>query len=404
MGKGRWTHQGGGISSWTATDGEVTYYGKFTDLQGVRRKRRLQAISLKQARLRLSELKDSIRAGTYVDRYEERERQAQERAERVLFEELAERFIKEYRPRSGRTDYYEEQGRVWAQFFEGSVVREITPGDVRAMLRKRLEKVDPSTARKNVISIGTLFRWGMQEGILESNPADSVLVKRPPASASDSRAMTEDAYSRLLAVSPNWLAMLERWACGTGLDRNMCLGLRWVDLDLERDDDKRIVSGGFKLIRSKTGKAIRQALNEDAIAALNEAARTRHMSGIIFLDDRSQPIKERPLDWALGKAVKAAGLQGVTFRTFRHSFATRALRAGVHPRVVGQMMGHSTAFITEMYMHVADDLLEQAAQRMSDGSGARRAPVGKQAGKQPDRTPDHTPTPEPQLTPAQRAS
>ncbi len=62
MNRGKWTPHGGGIVSWRATDGTITYYGKYTDLKGVRRKRRLKAISLKQARLSLSEIKDSIRA------------------------------------------------------------------------------------------------------------------------------------------------------------------------------------------------------------------------------------------------------------------------------------------------------------------------------------------------------
>lgn len=372
--KGRWTHHGGDVSSWTATDGEVTYYGKYTDDKGVRRKRRLKALSLKQARQRLSEIKDSVRAGTYVDPYEERERQRQERAQRVLFEDLAERFIQEYKPRSGDLGYYEEQRKVWLQFFKGRVVREITPGDVRAMLRKRLEVVGPSTARKNVIAVGTLFRWAIREGVLETNPADSVRVKRPQDPASNSRPLTEDEYGRLLAACPNWLAALVRWACCTGMDKGMCLRLRWAALDLRRDGD-RIVSGGFKLIRGKTGKAIRQVLNEDAIAALDEAARARHTSGVVFLDDRSQPVEEKALDWALGKALKAAEVQGASFRTFRHTFATRALRSGVYPRVVAQMMGHSTAFITERYMHVADDMLEEAAQRMSGAREPRRERV-----------------------------
>jgi len=406
--KGRWTHHGGGISSWSARDGEITYYGKFTDPQGVRRKRRLKpAPSLKQARQRLSEIRDSVRAGSYVDPYEERERQAQERTQRVLFEDLAGRFIQEYKPRSGDLAYYEEQRKVWLQFFEGCVVREITHADVREMLRKRLEKVGPSTARKNVIALGTLFRWAIQEEIIEQNPADSVHVRRPSDPASDSRAMTDDEYKRLFAASPNWLAALVRWACSTGMDKGMCERLRWPDLNLERDGT-RVVSGGFKLIRGKTGKAIRQVLNEDAVAALNEARRASHTSGVVFLDDSSQPVEEKALDWALGKALKAAGVVGANFRTFRHTFATRALRAGIHPRVVAQMMGHSTAFITERYMHVADDMLEQAAQAMSGirqarrrrvvGSGGASEEVGKQAGKRQDLSPDGTTASEPQPT------
>src|SRR6266571_7691779 len=87
--------------------------------------------------------------------------------------------------------------------------------------------------------------------------------------------------------------------------------------------------------------------------------------GIIFLDAKAQPIQEKALEWAIRKAYGAVGLEGFNFRTFRHTFATRALRRGIPREVVAKMMGHSTAFITERYMHVADDQLRAAAKAMS---------------------------------------
>src|SRR5439155_22737462 len=88
-------------------------------------------------------------------------------------------------------------------------------------------------------------------------------------------------------------------------------------------------------------------------------------SGVVCLDGDAQPVAEKVLDWALGCAYKAAGITDCNFRTFRHTFATRALRRGVPREVLAKMMGHSTAFITDRYMHVADDQLKAAAEAMS---------------------------------------
>jgi integrase len=71
------------------------------------------------------------------------------------------------------------------------------------------------------------------------------------------------------------------------------------------------------------------------------------------------------LDWALARAYKEAGISGCNFRTFRHTFATRALRRGVPREVLAKMMGHTTAFITERYMHVEDDQLKAAAKALN---------------------------------------
>jgi integrase len=141
-------------------------------------------------------------------------------------------------------------------------------------------------------------------------------------------------------------------------------------------------------------------LSERAIEVLNRAAKVRHATGIVFLDSDAQPIEEKALDWALGCAYKAAKITGCNFRTFRHTFATRALRRGVPVPVVAKMMGHSTTFITERYMHVADDQLEAAAKAMSGperltgndqvGPGRGRIPSvpGEAAGVPPTAPPE----------------
>jgi integrase len=148
------------------------------------------------------------------------------------------------------------------------------------------------------------------------------------------------------------------------MDKGAIRRLRWQDLDLDWERG-RVVSGRFAMQRAKTGKPVRQALTDGAVEALNRARKVRHPSGTVFLDAEGHPVAEKALDWAIGRAYVGAKTKGCNFRTFRHTFATRALRRGVPREVLAKMMGHSTAFITERYMHVADDQLEAAARAMS---------------------------------------
>lgn len=117
--------------------------------------------------------------------------------------------------------------------------------------------------------------------------------------------------------------------------------------------------------RGKTGKTIRQELTDGAVGALNRAAKTRHTSGTVLSNADGQPIEEKALEWALGEAYREAGVRGCNFRTFRHTFATRALRRGVPREVLAKMRGHTTAFITGRYMDVADDQLKAVARATS---------------------------------------
>ncbi|MCZ6779928.1 MAG: site-specific integrase, partial [Acidobacteria bacterium] len=298
----------------------------------------------------------------------------------LTFGNLVEQFLASYRSR-GRSRYYAKEAKIWLAYFGSeTLVSDIGAIQVERFRNERLERVGPSSVRKDLISLGTLFRWAMKRGLVSENPADPISVKRPPEPAGESRGLTTEEYERLVSLGPNWLSIVVAWACNTGMDKGMVFRIRWSDLDLQRTG-KLIVAGTLKFLRGKTGKPVRQILSSPAIDALNQAQKVRHTSRVVFLNDSSQPIEEKALDWALAKAFKAAGLQGVSFRTFRHTFATWALRSDVHPTVLAKMMGHSTTFITERYMHVADDMLAEAARKMSGSNTAtRRRPKTKDDG------------------------
>ncbi len=53
------------------------------------------------------------------------------------------------------------------------------------------------------------------------------------------------------------------------------------------------------------------------------------------------PLHPKNLSYKFGKAVKAAGLPSIRLHDLRHSHATLALRADIHPRVVQERLGHA---------------------------------------------------------------
>lgn len=306
-----------------------------------------------------------INAGTHDPAQTKRVVQGRDDAS-VSFDDLVKKFLLEYKPRSGRNDYYKEQSEVWLKYFEGKRVADITSAEVVRMLHSRLEDISASTARKELVSLSTLFRWAKRAGLASNNPADADNVERPREmfNPQEIRWLTDDELTNLKGSSPVWLRAVIIWAAETGMDRGKIRSLRWQELDLERFQG-RVVAGRFAMQRDKTGKPVRQELTDGAMEALNLASRTRHKDGTVFLNPLGQPIQEKALEWAIKKAYNAVEIKGCNFRTFRHTFATRALRRGVPREVVAMMMGHSTAFMTERYMHVADDQLRAAAQALN---------------------------------------
>ncbi|HLK47700.1 MAG TPA: tyrosine-type recombinase/integrase, partial [Bryobacteraceae bacterium] len=64
------------------------------------------------------------------------------------------------------------------------------------------------------------------------------------------------------------------------------------------------------------------------------------------------------------KACRKAGLEGVTWHTFRHTFASRLTRAGVDLVTVKELLGHSAVSVTMRYAHTNNDAKARAVARL----------------------------------------
>jgi integrase len=69
--------------------------------------------------------------------------------------------------------------------------------------------------------------------------------------------------------------------------------------------------------------------------------------------------------------LRKAGLPDIRWHDLRHSAATLLLTQGVHPKVVQEMLGHSSVMLTlDVYSHVLPDLQDEAAASMERVLGA----------------------------------
>ncbi len=76
-------------------------------------------------------------------------------------------------------------------------------------------------------------------------------------------------------------------------------------------------------------------------------------SDILFLNNRGGKLSRMGFWKILRNAVLEAGLKKeVTPHTFRHSFATHLLEAGVNLRIVQVLLGHSSLNTTQIYTHI----------------------------------------------------
>jgi len=168
-------------------------------------------------------------------------------------------------------------------------------------------------------------------------------------------------------------------AVTTGMRRRELLGLHWVDVDLD---------GAYTFAPSKTLRSRRKvALTTVAIAVLRrhwqrqDEERTAlgaewHEEDLVFTNRVGGPLRANHiLQRQFTPLLRKAGLSLIRFHDLRHTAATLLLRQGVHPKIVAEVLGHSTISMTlDIYSHVIPDMQKDATvalDRLLEDHGSR---------------------------------
>lgn len=224
------------------------------------------------------------------------------------------------------------------------------------------------------------MRDAVKNGLVVRNAADAATP--PRVTRSEPRTWTAVELRAFLAsVEDDRLYAAWLLLSSTGARRGEVLALRWQDLDLDAarvSVTRSLVSVRNKLTFSepKTRRGWRSvALDSGTIAELR-AHRARQAQerlalglgsqardALVFTDPLGGPIKPDSFSQFFERRVKHLELPRIRLHDVRHTHATLALEAGIHPKVVSERLGHaSTAFTLDTYSHAVPAMEEQAAE------------------------------------------
>jgi integrase len=86
-------------------------------------------------------------------------------------------------------------------------------------------------------------------------------------------------------------------------------------------------------------------------------------SGYVFTAEDGQYLNPEAVTRWFRQAVRKSMLPKIRLHDLRHTHATLALQAGVHPKVVSERLGHATVAMTlDIYSHAIPAMQEEAAQ------------------------------------------
>jgi integrase len=219
-------------------------------------------------------------------------------------------------------------------------------------------------------------RWGR----LARNPADAA---DPPEASANTRATmttwTAEQVRTFLRVEGHRLHAAFLLLATTGMRRGEALGLRWSDVELATGRasivQTVIVVNHTATIGSPKTDAGRRtvALDPGTVTALREH-RKRQLAermlmgegftdhGLVFCRPDGGPLHSERFSRTFTEQTARVGLPRIRLHDLRHTWATLALSAGVHPRVAQERLGHATVEITlGIYSHVTDGLHDDDA-------------------------------------------
>ncbi len=219
-------------------------------------------------------------------------------------------------------------------------------------------------------------------GLVTRNAAAAA---RPPTGESTELTTwsSDDLRSFLAAVEGHPYGIGFRLLAATGLRRGEVLGLRWSDVDFDLGQlavANTITEVGADTVMGppKTARSRRNVyLDRRTLTAFREhrqrqrelrlAAGPAWDSGHdwVLTDELGGFVRPQSMSYAWRKLIRQLDLPRIRLHDLRHTHATLALKAGVHPKVVSERLGHANVGITlDLYSHVVPSLARDAAEQI----------------------------------------
>jgi len=166
--------------------------------------------------------------------------------------------------------------------------------------------------------------------------------------------VSPDEEERLLRNAAPYVQDLIRFALSTGLRTGEIFTLRWSAVDFEKNI--------LNVFAPKTQKIRAVPINSDARKVLEAWALGRKNEFVFYNLETGKPFVD--LKSGFGRACRKAGINGVTWHTLRHTFASRLVSRGVDIVTVQQLLGHSAVTLTVRYTHTNLDSKHAAVAKL----------------------------------------
>ena len=352
--------------------------------------------SKKDAQCRLAELLLNIERGIYV-------KQPKQLTVATWLRQWLDSYVASNLSPKTRESYYQEINRYIIPRLGGIRLSELRPHHIQDYIANVLSNgrrrgtggLSHRTVQYHYRILSKALEDAIRMGLIAVNPCKGVTPPRP--ARYDIPALGPDDLAKLLgAIKESINYLFYHTLLLTGMRRSELIAVKWKDVDLDlaciyvahslhRLDDGTIIIKEPKTPRSRRPVdlppslvvALRQHRTDQEVQRLM-FGRSLNEDDFVFCHLDGSPLNPNTVTHAFSKIAARAGLPHLRLHDLRHIHATMLLKAGVHPRIVQERLGHSSIATTlDIYSHTVPGLQKAVAERLDALLPKENANVGK---------------------------
>ena len=347
----------------------------------------------------ISQREDGLYVGRYTNKY-------RNRVQKVLPK------LQEVRQWLADSKYQDEHSNIdfpssmtvnaWFEYWIGIKKRTVRPNTIRNYTERYRHNIEPvigtkmlsavnsihcqsimnrmadqgyrtTTIYQTRIALYNMLDYAFLNDVIMKNPCSKVVKSDIGKASRKKEALTRDTQRTFCrTVEGNAYECQYRFLLQTGLRTGELVGLKWSDVDwdertltINRSMEYRHSTKEWRVGEPKSKSGYRTIpLTDEAIEILRLQKKKNksitvvplEWSEYIFLCRKGTPVKNSTYDTMLFKLCDKAGIQRFSMHVLRHTFATRCIEAGMKPKTLQTILGHSNIGITmNLYVHTTDE-------------------------------------------------
>ena len=214
-----------------------------------------------------------------------------------------------------------------------------------------------------------LFDYALDNAIITSNPVTRQVKIIGEKDERVTKILTLEEQNKLVSSLDNYNFKSQYlFVLNTGLRCGEMIALTWDDIDfvnkkISITKTATVIASNNKVIINppKTKSSIREVpLTKAALEILKEQKKKKVVnienSMYVFTGKDGEIISNQNYSRTLSYICKKNGIDPISMHSLRHTFATRCIEAGMKPKTLQTILGHSTLAMTmNKYVHTTDD-------------------------------------------------